>query len=128
MSYRALPTKIFVNSILQMFEEFGIHISRHGLRGQSLGWDQPLVDLMSLDNLSTSLTTLARYGITCIGDITSDNNWSIPTDCEWVRLLIPSEPPTGHPSLRIGQFWQLPRSESLGSGDILQILHWTDEF
>ena len=70
---------------------------------------------------------LAKHGLTTLSDLSSieHETWVLSVEIEWLRPLLPTYSNTfASPSLRIGQFWQRPRTLSKDSLLIHEVVSW----
>ena len=122
----------WLDSLTQWLSEAGIYISRHGARKTDLKGDQPIYDYLPHTAEYTPLRLLLKqYGLNVLDDInaTDATAWTLPDPLEAIRQLLPLHQPlpaSHQPALRIGQYWQFPRSHTTGRTTIYEIVSWND--
>ena len=78
----------------------------------------------------TTITSLAKYGLTTLNDLASldRDGWLLPEELEWLREHLPAYSASyAAPSLRIGQCWQRPRNLTKDSLLVHEIVSWDNE-
>ena len=122
----------WLDSLTRWLSEAGIYLSRHGARTTDLKGDQPIYDYLPYTPEYHPLRLLLKqYGLHVLDDInaTDTTSWTLPEPLETIRPLLPTHHPLSdehRPALRIGQFWQFPRSHTTGSTMIHEIVSWDD--